>query len=302
MKEGKPSQTALLIARTMVFLGLSPETAPLIAPESVEIYRRFLRTGFPAELRKAEQAAATPWMRRLSFRLERLSIPGIMLHYTVRKLFLEETARRALAEGVSQVVVLGAGLDPLALRLHREHPEVLFVEVDHPATQEIKRKALAEGEPAGPNLKLVELRIGTHGLEETLLGVPGYREDADTLLIAEGLMMYLEPRDVDAVFAFVRDHAGPGSRVAFTLLERLPDGRLDFPEGSPLVRLWLRRIGEPFTWGLHRREVAGFLAERGFELRELADDAVLRERYLAPRGLADRRLAKGELVAVAGRG
>jgi len=242
VREGKPSETALIIARSMVFLAQSPDTASLVAPASAEAYRRFLAEGDPSALRRAERAAASPWQRRLSFRMERWVIPGIMLHYAVRKLFLEDAARQALAQGVSQMVVLGAGFDPLALRLHCEHPEALFVEVDHPATQAIKRRALAGWSGLGPNLKLVELRIGSRGLEETLLGVPGYREGAATLFVAEGLTMYLQEADVDAMLAFLRDHAGAESRMAFTFLERLPDGRLDFPFGSWLVRPALRLI------------------------------------------------------------
>jgi hypothetical protein len=68
------------------------------------------------------------------------------------------------------------------------------------------------------------------------------------------------------------------------------------------VRPWLRRVGEPFTWGVRRADLPGYLAARGFLLRELAGADLLRDRYLAPAGLAGRRLAVGEWLAVAARG
>jgi O-methyltransferase involved in polyketide biosynthesis len=106
---------------------------------------------------------------------------------------------------------------------------------------------------------------------------------------------------MDGIFSFLREHTGPGSRFAFTFMEPQADGRLDFPGSSPLVRPWLRRVGEPFTWGLPRAELPAYLEARGFSLAELAGAETLRERYLTPAGLARRRLAAGEWVAVAAR-
>jgi len=302
VREERPSETALLIARAMVFLSHDPQASALVPPEAAEEYRWFLESADPRAARLAARAGGNRLLRSLAYFWESFVIPGIMLHYAARKLYLEDAARATLAAGVSHVVVLGAGLDTLALRLHRERPEVHFFECDHPATQLLKRRAFEAHRRIGANLHLVELDLGRRTLAETLLSAPGYRAGADTLLIAEGLTMYLQPAALDGIFSFLCTHAGPGSRFAFTFLEPREDGRLDFLGASPFVRSWLHRVGEPFTWGVRRADLPAWLAARGFSLTDLAGADTLRERYLAPAGLAGRRLAVGEWLALAERG
>ncbi len=297
MRETRPSATALLIAQAMAFQGQDPALAGLIAPDAAALWDRFLAAADPDRARRVRRLAGQGWVRALADLGERLAIPGIRLHYAVRKLYLEAAVRAAIGAGVTQVAVLGAGLDPLALRLHREFPRILFVECDHPATQRVKRRAL-EGMARGPNLQLLELDHAKAGVADVLPALPAWRPEADTLLLAEGLTMYLQAAEVDALFAFLREHAGAGSRFAFTFMEPQGGGKVDFPGSTPLVRPWLRLVGEPFTWGVRREELPGFLAARGFSLLEVAGADLLRQRYLAPAGLAGRRLAVGEYVAV----
>lgn len=298
MRENRPSQTAILIARATLLLSRDPDLAGLVPAGAAEACRRFLEAaGSPPRLALLDQR----WFRSLSFFLERFVIPGVSLHYAVRKRWLEDATRLALAESIAQVVVLGAGLDTLALRLHREFPGALFVETDHPATQEVKRRALADWGELDPNLRLAALDLARARPQEVLAAVPAYRPEADALLIAEGLTMYLRPEEMDGIFAFLRRQAGGGSRFAFTFMEPQADGTVSFPAASPLVRPWLALVGEPFTWGIRRGDLPRYLAERGFELVELAGAEELRERYLAPAGLANRRLAVGEYLALARR-
>ena len=300
MKEGRPSTTALLILRSTILLARDPEASALVPPEAVEAARRFLEEIDPAGLAPLRwRAAGSRLVRSAAFFLERFVIPGISLHYAVRKRYIEGAARQALAGGARQLLVLGAGFDSLALRLHREFPQVLCVETDHPATQAAKRRALARWGELGSNLKLVTLDLAKAQPRDVLAALPEYREEADTFLIAEGLTMYLQAGEMDALFAFLREHAGAGSRFVFTFMEPQADGEINFPGASPFVRPWLRQMGEPFTWGIRRQHLPAYLAERGFELLDLAGAAELRQRYLAPLGLAGRELATGEYVCLA---
>jgi methyltransferase (TIGR00027 family) len=302
MREGRPSETALLIARSTVMLSRDPRLSSLVPPGAAEACEKFLEESdsvWRARLRRFLLGSGL--VRSAAFFLERFVIPGISLHYAARKRYLEDATRRALAEGLEQVVVLGAGLDTLALRLHRELPGTLFVECDHPATQGVKRRALARWGELDGNLKLVTLDLARAKPPEVLAALPEYRPGADTFLLAEGLTMYLQAEEMDAIFAFLREHAGPRSRFAFTFMEPRADGRVSFPAASPLVGLWLSLVGEPFTWGVRRQDLPRYLGERGFELMDLAGAETLRERYLSPAGLADRRLAVGEYLCLARR-
>ncbi|HEX3528449.1 MAG TPA: class I SAM-dependent methyltransferase [Thermoanaerobaculia bacterium] len=132
----------------MLFLSRDPRTAVLVPAEAAEAYRWFLESADPKAARLAAWAGGHALPRGLAYAAETFVIPGIMLHYAVRKLFLEDAVRAALTtssgdSGILQVVVLGAGLGTLALRLHRERPDVRFFECDHPATQRFKRQAFA---------------------------------------------------------------------------------------------------------------------------------------------------------------
>ena len=78
------------------------------------------------------------------------ALRGLRLYVAMRSRFAEDAARRAIARGVRQIVVLGAGLDTFAYRV--EPVEGLRVtEVDHPATQAEKRRRLAAAAIAAPS-------------------------------------------------------------------------------------------------------------------------------------------------------
>lgn len=68
---------------------------------------------------------------------------GMRIFIAARARFAEDTLAESLARGVTQLVVLGAGLDTYAYR-GAERAKLSIFEVDHPATQAWKRERLAE--------------------------------------------------------------------------------------------------------------------------------------------------------------
>jgi O-methyltransferase involved in polyketide biosynthesis len=90
----------------------------------------------------------------------------------------------------------------------------------------------------------------------------------------EGVTNYLDPGAVDATFRFLASAVGPGSPVLFTYVDRgILDGSAAF-EGAETTMRAVRRVGEPFTFGLNPGEVPGYLADRGFDLES---DTVVRD-------------------------
>lgn len=124
MEAGQPSRTALgaaghraahqVLERGFIFA--DPLAVRILGAESGEFIAR---------------AAADPSSRRLR------------LFIAVRTRFSEDALLAALAGGVRQIVVLGAGLDTFSYR-HTVPEHVRIFEVDHPATQEWKRTRLAD--------------------------------------------------------------------------------------------------------------------------------------------------------------
>jgi methyltransferase (TIGR00027 family) len=297
MKDDRPSATAYLIARSTLFLSRDPNLGRLVPQRSAELSEQFVDAR-PQFARWLDAAMNSKLLRPLSLALERVTIPGIKLHYALRKRYLEEIARDALREGFRQVVVIGAGFDTLALRLHEAFSETKFFEIDHPATQRVKKRVVESGYQPGSNLQFISLDLARGSLHESLLSCADYHSETDTLFIAEGLLMYLTPAEVDLTFEFIRSHSGAKSRFAFTFMETQSNGRIGFRESSCVVDAWLRLRGETFKWGSTRARIGDFLAARGFTLREIVASETLRTKYLAPEQLRHFSLADGECICV----
>src|SRR5205085_1676970 len=99
-------------------------------------------------------------------RNQRLTL-SFRAYMAVRSRFAEEELARAVAAGVRQYVVLGAGLDTFAYR--NPWPDLKVYEVDHPATQAWKHERLAQGDIAVPaNMAFVPADFERHSLAEEL--------------------------------------------------------------------------------------------------------------------------------------
>jgi len=79
--------------------------------------------------------------------------PWLRPHLLARTRFFDEATLAAIARGVTQVVILGAGYDDRALRFRA--PGVRFFELDHPATQADKRRRLIAGGLVTDGLELI---------------------------------------------------------------------------------------------------------------------------------------------------
>lgn len=294
MREDRPSSTATLIAAATVFLARDARVSDLVPAGAAEWCARCLEA--LSRLKTVERLShpGLRWAARLA---ERATVPGLLLHFMLRKRWIEEGVRAALAEGCGQVVVVGAGFDTLALRLSREFPGATFIEIDHPATQRYKRLA-GEGAGAAANLHFIAADLSRVRLQDALSG-RAYRPEARSVFIIEGLLMYLADAEVGGLFTALRDLQRAGGRVVFTVMEPAPDGRPAFHNATPLVTRLLSRWSEPFKSALSRDDAARFLERFGFRTRALAAAETLRETYLAPSGRGNLTLARGEMVVLA---
>lgn len=287
MKDDRPSSTSLLIARALLLAAATPRLRPLIVDECATLTRRLLAAAEPAHW--FDLTLRHPFLRCAPFAVERLFLPGILLHWLVRKRLLDALAHEALTAGCRQIVVLGAGLDTLAWRL--QSAGACF-ELDHPATQVIKRRAIAEG----PVLMAADLMHAS--VAEALRAQPRFATNQPTLYVAEGLLMYLPPDRVAELFREMAALSAPGSRFVFTFMEARPGRRIAFHNERRIIGWWLRWRGESFRWALARTDVEAFAAQHGWELASLSSPEELRRRFLTPAGLGDAPLATGESVAM----
>ncbi len=298
MREDRPSSTATLIAAATVFLDGDPRVRGLVPAGAAALCRRFISC-YPTPTRAAIGALCHPALRGLARLAERSTVPGLMLHFMLRKQMIESAVTDAISRGASQVVVLGAGFDTLALRLHRSHPAVTFIEIDHPATQRLKREAVEVDQAGGRNLVFQPADLTRQTLDEALANVPAYRRGANGVFVIEGVLMYLTQAEVSALFRLFGAHGSNGSRVVFTVMEPMTGGHIDFHNATPLVKRLLRLWREPFKCGIAAGELPAFLHRFGFVPSIVANADALRSRYLANFAGSPPVTARGELVCIA---
>ncbi len=196
---------------------------------------------------------------------------------------LQEVVETALSQGISQVVVLGAGYDTRAFRLKAVKKAIVF-ELDHPATQKIKKeKVTGIFNDLPDHVRYIAIDFESENLEETLKA-NGYDETKPALFIMEGIIMYLTPEKVDQILSFIREKTSPGSALAFDYLpESLVDGSIDAKEGKRMYK-HVNQRGEPFQFGLNRDRTASFLSDHGFEVVRHLPAPECRKLYFKDKG------------------
>lgn len=294
MRAGRPSQTALLIARSTVVASRNPGWSGFFDPLSVALCEAFLEDhlAWPGLQLWLYRGSA---YRRVAGWLEHLTLPGIQLHYALRKRFIEEEVRSAISNGSGRVEVHGAGFDTLATRLTVEFPEIRCLEIDHPDTQEAKRRSLQRLGRLSDRFEFQAVDLNRHDGQNH---APGQIETS-TVVVAEGVLMYLTESAVQRFFTGLREVAQAPLRIVFTFMAPDLNNRLRFHKASRFVDLWLDFRGEPFTWGIHPNELGAFLEGCGFALERLVDHGALRKRYLNDWRGRPLDLAEGEMIAVA---
>lgn len=193
----------------------------------------------------------------------------------IRTRFIDEALERAVAAGIAQIVILGAGFDSHAYRCRDLLKDVKLFEVDRPVTQALKKERVSDviGEPPS-NLTYVPIDFQHEELLEVLV-----RHDFDpqqrTFFVLEGVTMYLPEEAVRKTFAFVASQP-PGSGIVFDFVYR---GMIDMIAAIDLAntpapaRAFVERFlkltrDEPWIFGLPYKGEGEFLGGLGLELRE----------------------------------
>ena len=280
MKKGRASNTAKVIAASTILLDSDRRTSSLVSPGAAHLCKIFLSGSvFDQWLAKS---SAWPPTRMLWRSLEGLTHPGIMKHYWHRKRWIESRVQTAMACGFERLVVLGAGFDTLGFRLSAGNPKAEIVELDHPATQGAKLRALEDNSISIPsNLKFIGLDLGRQSFPAEM-----FDDSKSTLFVIEGVLMYLLPATIDRLFEVLRELPSKRLRVLFSFMTKWPDGRTEFRPRSWLVNWWLGWRNEPIAWGLEPEIMDDFLSVRGFAMKELCSTRELAEEYgLDPVGL-----------------
>ena len=291
MQQEQASRTALLIAASLVLLHHDAKYSCLVSNTSADLCARVLEK-HSSRTRLLSEIVRQNWFRPIAKLIARITIPGILLHYALRKKCIRELARSALANGIAQVVVLGAGFDALSSELEREFPTAQFWEIDHPATQCHKVRACSE--IGVERVRFVAVDLSATGLDREALIRSGFDPAKPTFWIAEGLLMYFPADIVSSLMKTLSSLSAVGSQLAFTFMEKQQEGHIRFDSQTKLVDWWLQIRGEPFLWGSTRSELAEVI--RPWRVIRFFDHNDLRA---VESDLSNGVIAQGEVICLA---
>ena len=262
MRKNKPSITARKVALNIITLGAKPGMEKVLPAGIVEATAQILIASGAVSTTTVRLAH---WPGIVSvYEAFNWMMPGQFEAFAHRKAFCERQVREGIGAGATQVLILGAGYDTLGWRLAPEFAGVNFFEIDHPATASLKAKGI---EKLGPrdNLFLIAADLGQRKLVDVLAADKTWDRAGQTVIIAEGLLMYLTPAAARELFSQCAVISGKGSRIAFTYIKTGPDGRPDSGRWTGLVLWLLKATGEPWLWSIRPQELGHFLKETGWE-------------------------------------
>jgi methyltransferase (TIGR00027 family) len=231
-----------------------------------------------------------------------------MLGYTAsRTLFFDEFFLTAAAEGVTQAVILAAGLDARAWRLDWPAASVVY-EIDQPKVLAFKTSTL-ESHGITPVATYVAVPIDLRLDWPAALRNSGFDTSVPTAWSAEGLLPYLTAEAQDLLFDRIQALSAPGSRVAveaftndFYSVESFArrEGQLQRYRSAAVA---LGRTDPAESGNLlyegHRTEVVDWLTAHGWDVSAVtAADLMARNGRCAPADLDD---ATPQSVFVQGR-
>jgi methyltransferase (TIGR00027 family) len=228
MEAATPSRTALRVAMRRAAHQLYDEQ-PLVFVDPVAVPilgREYL-----------------PEVERTQFKLNKPFSVSLRAFMVARSRYAEDLLAQAVANGVRQYVLFGAGLDTFAYR--NPFPDVHVFEVDHPATQQWKRELLASNGISVPaNLTYVPVDF-EHQQLATQLAAASFDASASAFFAWLGVVPYLTQEAFRSTLSLiasslrtsgvVMDYGQPRSALPF--LEQLAHDSL-----ASRVQL----AGEPF--------------------------------------------------------
>jgi methyltransferase (TIGR00027 family) len=271
-----PSTTAELMA---LFRALESVRRPAAA----RLFEDPWAAGFlRPSLRAAVWVAGLPVVGGLVSRAIDARFPGARSSGVARTRWIDDELRAALAAGARQVAILGAGFDARALRLPELSAARVF-ELDEASTSRAKQARLLRRGALPAHVTFVAADFERATVDD-LLRAAGFDVSAQSVVLWEGVTNYLTAEAVDATLRGVARLCAPGSRLVFTYVHRgLLDGSPAFGDSQSVARL-VRRVNEPWTFGLDPAELPAYLHERGLALVRDVDSVEYRSRLLGPHG------------------
>jgi methyltransferase (TIGR00027 family) len=239
-------------------------------------------------------AQGVAWLGRNLDRYRTAGARAMRAFLVMRSRYAEDELARAVAGGVRQYVVLGAGLDTFAYR--NPHGSRLRVfEVDHPSTQLWKRSQLLEQSIDIPrSVTFAPVDFEGQTLAEGLKAA-GFRADRPAYFSWLGVVVYLSKAAVAETLRFIAARPA-GSQVVFDFAP--PSDSLSEPERASRAASAARvaKGGEPWINYDNPEPLADELRAAGFASAQYLGAEKMNERYFRDRADGFRLHGSGQMM------
>ena len=268
MQDGKPSFTAYIIAKTIAELGRTAKYEKLVTVDQVAFSGLFAQK-FEEDNFRVKLMSQVVRGKLLFFILDRFFIKGLPTHYAARKKYIRTALKAEIEKNpdLKQVITIGAGFDTLSAEYCQRYHGIKFIELDHPATQRIKRKVLTGSD----NFELLSCDLSVESIKKALARSVLFRNSSKTAVIIEGVLMYLTAEEVDKLFNDLQEILGNGSFVIFGSMDRLKSAKAR----DVIADKALSMKSEKYKFALSEADIKKFLSEKGFNVVDFKNYADL---------------------------
>ncbi len=193
----------------------------------------------------------------------------------IRTKYTEDRLDRAMTDGLVQYVNLGAGMDTFCFRRPELVPTLKIFEIDHPATQDMKKKRLASAGLTPPsNVEYISADFERERLGD-VLRKSTYDRQIPAFFSWLGVTMYLTRQSIFNTIRSISENASAGSELVFNYLNAAPW----FPDAESMHS----NTPEPIISRFCPEDIGNMLRDCGFEVLEDAGPAELADRYCTGR-------------------
>lgn len=217
----------------------------------------------------------TPWQRlacrlRATLAIDTMRAQPFYYYVLARTHYYDDIYRRAVRDGLTRIVNIGAGSDTRAYRfaeeLRRHQVEVLECDQAE-ATRMKERAARRRWRPEHVSYLAIDLNECEWPQFQAWLRRGG---DARTLVLMEGVSPYIEAQTFARFLKLLAKELTRGSRIAYDF--KLPGVNVEFGRSA--------RTREPFRLSSDWNEVVGYHAARGLRVDTLERGADLVRRLV----------------------
>lgn len=198
----------------------------------------------------------------------------------VRARFGEDQIEKAVAQGVHQMVIIGAGYDTFAMRRPDLSPPLTVYELDLEATQREKQRRMQKaGIPVPAHTHYVTVDLETQDLFEVLVRA-GFDVTRPAIFSWFGVTYYLTHEAIRHTLQTIAGQAAPGSHILFDYMSEIEYTPAPWKPLQQGCSDFVAKRGESWISGFDPQHMETFLQELGFTQIENLKPTDVEERYM----------------------